>query len=219
MSSSKTVPEKEVTAYERWELPVVHDNTSAPMTAAGVEQLQSQAREEGTKQGHAEGLAKGMEEGRALGLAEMQQRCDLLEKIIHSFTSPLEQLDRTVVEQLSEMAVAVARQIIRRELHSSPGEVVGVVREAMQALPTGSQNVRIYLQPEDAELVRNAFSVEDDGEAVDRPWRIVDDPVLMRGDCRVQSEFSFIDATVEKRLNRIIATMLGGERENDRDET
>jgi flagellar assembly protein FliH len=215
MSSSKIVSDKDVSAYERWELPAVQSDHSTPMTAGAIEQLQKQAYEEGFKQGHADGVSKGMEEGRASGQAEMRQRCELLDQVLHTLNAPLEQLDRTVVEQLSELAVAVARQIIRRELRTDPGHVIAAVREGMEALPTGSQNVRIYLHPEDAEIVRNVFSVEDDAEGVDRPWRIIDDPVLTRGDCRIQSEFSYVDASVEKRLNRIIASMLGGEREDD----
>ena len=215
MSTSKPVPDKDVSAYERWEAPVV--DAESPITAAEAESIHKQAWEEGYAQGHAEGVKQGLQEGRAAGESEIRQRVALLEQVIRHLQSPLEQLDREVVDQVTELAVAVARHIVRRELHTDPGQVVAVVREAMAALPAGAQDVRIYLHPEDAVLVRQALSVEDDGDDGRRPWRIVDDPVLTRGDCRIQSEFSYIDATLERRLNRIIATLLGGEREADRD--
>lgn len=214
MSTSRPVPDKDVSAYERWEAPVV--DAESPLTAGAVEAIQKQAWEEGFAQGHAEGMKQGLQEGRAAGEEEMRRHARLLAEVLQRLHAPLEQLDREVVDQVTELAVAVARHIVRRELHIDPGQVVAVVREAMAALPAGAQDVRIYLHPEDAVLVRQALSVEDDEDGR-RPWRIVDDPVLTRGDCRIQSEFSYIDATLERRLNRIIATLLGGEREADRD--
>jgi len=55
--------------------------------------------------------------------------------------------------------------------------------------------------------------VDDDGEEL--RWRIVEEPTLTRGGCRVESEDSRIDATVEARLGALIARALGGEREED----
>jgi flagellar assembly protein FliH len=46
-------------------------------------------------------------------------------------------------------------------------------------------------------------------------WRIVEDPLITRGGCKVDTEVSHIDATVENRLAAVIATLFGGEREHD----
>ena len=72
----------------------------------------------------------------------------------------------------------------------------------------------VYLHPDDAMLVRGAFSIE---ENIEQSWKINEDPVLTRGGCRIEAENSKIDMTVEQQLNRVIANLLGGEREKDDD--
>ncbi|RMG30702.1 MAG: flagellar assembly protein FliH, partial [Gammaproteobacteria bacterium] len=53
----------------------------------------------------------------------------------------------------------------------------------------------------------------------ERDWKLVEDPTLSRGGCRVETESSRIDATVEQRLHAVLARFLGGERQGDPDET
>jgi flagellar assembly protein FliH len=45
---------------------------------------------------------------------------------------------------------------------------------------------------------------------------MVEDPLITRGGCKVDTEVSYIDATVENRLAAVIATLFGGEREQDK---
>ena len=84
-------------------------------------------------------------------------------------------------------------------------------REAMAALPLAARNVRLHLHPEDATLVREMLALSD-GE---RGWQISEDPVLSRGGCKISSDTSQIDASVERRLHTVIANVLGGQRETD----
>jgi flagellar assembly protein FliH len=51
------------------------------------------------------------------------------------------------------------------------------------------------------------------------PWKLIEDVVISRGGCKVLTETSAIDATVENRLAAIVATVLGGEREEDEDKS
>jgi len=201
-----------LSAYERWELPNIEADggleSIQPVTARAIEELQRQARQEGYEAGHQEGFEKGFLDGQA----EIEQRIRNLDMILQELTEPLAELDAQVIEQMAGLAMAVARQLVRRELQSVPEQVVGVVREALSALPVSSRQVKVYLHPADAELVRNAFRVEDD-EAMN--WQIVEEPLLSRGGCKVSAVNSSIDASLEQRLNRIISHVLGGQRAGD----
>jgi len=216
MSSSKVISSDSLPAYERWELPEVQGpgvrrarveemDASAvkPLTAEQLEQIRREAQREGFETGRKEGLAAAQKEVRAT-----VQR---LTQIIHAFSNPLEDVDATVEQELVSLAIAVARQIIRRELKTDPGQVVAVVREALAALPVATRRVTIHLHPEDAALVREALP----GGGEETNWRIVEDALLSRGGCRIQAEHSQIDATVEKRIAAIVAQLLGGERAAD----
>ncbi|MDH5230194.1 MAG: FliH/SctL family protein, partial [Gammaproteobacteria bacterium] len=108
----------------------------------------------------------------------------------------------------------VARHLVRRELKFDPGQVIAAVRQAVSVLPISARDVRVYLHPDDAVLVRDALSIGDSNNE-ERRWRVVEDASLTRGGCNIESDNSRIDATIETRLAAIIAKALGGERESD----
>ncbi len=206
---SRIIRADELTDCEAWHVPEVGASGEAPspMTARQLEEIQEQARREGFEQ--------GLKEGREAGAKEFTERARVLERLVAALDRPFEELDETVEQQLAQLSMIVARQLIRRELRTEPEQVVGVVREALAALPLAARNVRLSLHPEDAALVREALSLQQDEAGI----QLVEDPVQTRGGCRVLTESSQIDATVESRLNAIIANTLGGMRRSDEDET
>jgi len=217
MSSSKVISADSLTAYERWELPDVQSPAARrprvedvdaaavqPLTAEQLEQIRQEAQREGFEAGRKEGLAAGQK--------DVRSTVQRLKQIIDAFAVPLQDVDATVEQELLTLALAIARQIIRRELKTEPGQVVGVVREALAALPAAARRVTIHLHPDDAALVREALTA---GAGEEASWRIAEDALLTRGGCRIQAEHSQIDATVEKRLAAIVAQLLGGERRSD----
>ena len=74
-----------------------------------------------------------------------------------------------------------------------------------------AQKIRILLHPDDVVLVRSVLAEFNE----DVSWRIVDDLALTRGDCKVVTENSQVDATLEKRLAMIATKLLGDERTHD----
>ena len=128
--------------------------------------------------------------------------------MLREFEDPLERFDETVEQALVELAMAVARQLVHLELAVNPELVVAVVREGLKALPLSARSVCVYLQPEDVALVQRAF-----GASLGHPGcQLIEDPALKRGDCRIESDSSRIDADIESRLAAVIAQVLGGER-------
>lgn len=222
MSSSKSktiLKAEELSAYERWEAPNLATNeksdfteseTVKPATAAEIESIQKQAYEEGFSRGHQDGIEKGFNDARTVIEARLAQ----LDSILSFLAAPLEELDEHVVQQTAELAMIVAQHLVQREMKQDPGQIIGVVREALKALPVSAREVKIYLHPDDNMLVKDAFSVNDNEEN-NLSWKIIEDPLLSVGGCKITSENSSIDATVEKRIKRIIAAVLGGERIDD----
>ncbi len=205
---SRVIRADDLEDCEAWHVPEVGAGGEAqrPITARQIEEIQAQARREGFEQ--------GQREGREAGAREFSGRIQLLDQLVATLNHPFEVLDESVEQQLTQLAMIVARQLVRRELKAEPEQVIGVVRDALAALPVSARHVRLSLHPQDAALVREALSLQQ-GEA---SIQIVEDPVQARGGCRVLTENSQIDATVESRLNAIIANTLGGLRSSDEDE-
>jgi flagellar assembly protein FliH len=203
---SKVIRGEELSDCQTWLLPEVRRDgvgRGKPVTARQLEDIQNQARQEGFQQ--------GLQEGRDAGLKELRERIQVLEKIVQSLDTPFEQLDDTVEQQIAQLAMLVARQLVRRELKTEPEQVIAVVREALAALPVAARNVRLALHPEDAALIREALSVNEGQQQL----QLVEDPVQTRGGCRVLTDTSQIDASVEARLNAVIAHVMGGQRSGD----
>ncbi len=172
--------------------------------------------DKGFQQGYREGRDKGEAEGREAARAEAEkvlaEEVGYLQRLMDCLSQPLARLDEEVERELVSLAMAVARQLVRRELKTDPGQIVAVVREALSLLPLSQRTVTLVMHPDDAERVRQALHLDQ----VRVPWEIVEDPLITRGGCRVETDVSRIDATVETRLAAAVATALGGERIEDR---
>jgi len=173
------------------------------LTAQQLEAIQKQAYEEG--------FALGRKEGHAAARSDIQAQVQRLDQLMRTLARPFEDLDQQVELELVTLAMAVARQLVRRELKADPAQVIGVVREALSALPAASRNVRVHLHPEDAALVRETLSLREGDQA----WTIAEDPMQGRGGCRVVSDLSQVDAGLESRLTAVITAVLGGQRGTD----
>ena len=194
-----------------WSLPSVQGRIAGArrerLTAAELDGIARDAWEEGHARGHADGLA--------VAGAEMQRRREQLDQqvarldaLLTAIARPLGELDAEVERQLAQLALTVARHLVRRELHIDPAQIIGVLRQVVALLPAAAREVRVHLHPEDAALVNERLAPPAAGQA----WAIVEDPVMSRGGCRVTAENSQIDARLETRLAAALVAILGEER-------
>lgn len=185
----------------RWDVPAIDGSSGTGVLTAGrLQELQKQAYDEAYEKGLAEGIAAGQ--------AEVAKRAARYDQLLQALCKPFDQLDESVEKQLLELSIALVKQLFRREIKIDPSHVVGVVREAIQALPVASRNIQVHLHPEDATLVRESLAPAE-GDTV---WRVVEDPLMTRGGCRVTTDAAQIDATAESRLHAVISRCLGDER-------
>lgn len=171
-----------------------------PPTAEELAAIRELAREEG----YQAGFSTGMAEAGSRVVAESRT----LQSLIGALAEPLAAVDEQVVGELTGLACDIARQLVRRELTTEPGQIVAVVRETVALLPLAERHIVLQLHPDDAALVERLLVRDHEGT----PWRIEEDPLLTRGGCRVLNGDSSIDATVESRLGAVIARVLGDSR-------
>lgn len=220
MSLSKIIDGQDIASIQQWRPPSVKSKMSheaedvalketSPLTIKQIEELQKQAYEEGFTQGKTEGFEFGHKEALEEGRAQIQKQLEHLESFMRMLEAPLKSLDDEVEQSLVELVISMVRQLVRREVKNDPGQIIGVMREALSILPVASRNIRVVLHPDDAEFVRKIYEVNDN----DMGWEIIEDPVLARGGCRVVTDTSQVDATLESRLANLIAPLIGDERE------
>lgn len=220
-SSSKVLTGSDAGEAQQWlppsmgekeEKSVVKMRSSTSMlTAEQLEELQKEAYQEGFELGKKEGFAFGHKEALEKGQQRIAQLIQQVEALMETLDTPLRALDEQVERELVELVISMVRQLVRREIRLEPSHIIGIVRESLSILPVSSRNIRVQLNPEDARLVREIYDMSDREQS----WKIVEDPVLARGGCRIITETSQIDATLESRISALIARIMGGERDDD----
>ncbi len=169
-------------------------------TVSGLADLQEEA--------YKEAFDQGLAEGREAGRAEVRTQAEGLAAMFHDLAKPFEVLDGEVERELLALGMALARQIVRRELKTDPTQIIGIIRDAIAALPVAARDVRVHLHPEDASIMRQHLAPTES----ERAWAIIEDPVMARGGCQITSATSRIDARLETRLTAILSELMGTER-------
>lgn len=197
---TSSTPEK-LSAWQRWELPAFEAGSSLARnvglpTAAQLETMQQLARDEAYQAGYAEGQQRGYAEGLQQALAEKERLAEL-SKLLES------QIDEKVTQELMGLSLDIAQQVLQQAIKVQPELLLGMVREAIGTLPVFNQAAHIILNPEDAAMVREHM-----GEQLSHSgWKILEDPRTARGDARLETANSQVDATLEARWNRVISAM------------
>jgi len=207
MSLTSILARERVSQFERWELPVVgapevrdvadvpDDGPQRP-TVAEIEAIERQAREEG--------FNAGLTEGRAMAKRELAAQVARLEALFAAVERPFADLDNDVLGDLALLATIIAERVLGYELATRPDKIVDVVRQAVDALPAATRHLKIHLHPADAAIVREHRS------SLDHEGTVVDDATLERGDVRLESEHSRLDARVRTRLAAVVDSVLQG---------
>jgi flagellar assembly protein FliH len=194
-----TIPKEQLSAYQRWELASFDQKPQKDASSGGIKLPTAEEIERIHQQAYQEGFAAGMRDGRAQGEAFSQHMKDLLTELERS----LQRFEGAMAEDILALALEIARQLVRQSIRANPEMILAVVREAIESLPQLTEHPVLILHPEDANTVRQMLAYEYQ-ESV---WRVIEDPHMERGGCRVETSESEIDATLEGRWKRIVAAL------------
>ena len=184
----------------------VADNTLQPITLEELEQIRQEAYQEAYNEGFAVGEKEGFHSGQLKAQHESEAvltaRLHVLEQLMQQLLEPIAQQDQALEHMLLELLIQLVREVIRRELVLDSSQVGTIVKEALKLLPMGADNIRIHVHPQDFMQIKALR------ERHEEQWRILEDDTLMPGGCRIETEHSQIDASIETRLQRVIDQLL-----------
>ena len=176
------------------------------MTAQEMQEIIEAAEKDGFAQGHQEGFDKGMAEGyeagQQKGLMEMRQQLvteqQRFQKLVQALLDPIAEQDNDLEKLLLDVICTLTESVVQRELIIDSSHIVTLVRTAVNALPVGSKNLRVCLNPDDL------AAVETYAEEQQLNWQFVGDEQLAPGGCRIETSESRVDFSVEKRLQTVL---------------
>jgi flagellar assembly protein FliH len=98
-----------------------------------------------------------------------------------------------------ELALQLSKAMLKQALQVKPSLILPIVRDAIEYLPSLQLPALLMLNPEDAEVVREGI-----GEELEKGgWRVIDDPSIERGGCKVDTASNQIDAQTSARWTRL----------------
>lgn len=165
-----------------------------------------------TQRSYDEKLKNGYEDGLKQGQQTLNEYKQTFESVFSSLDNALKEIDQDVIQAITQLAVSISKQIIRRELQINSEQVVSVVKESIKLLPLEKSRLIIHLNPSDISVVQKVFNQDD----IVHSYSLVEDPTVQRGGCKLATDESIIDATIDSQVAQIAAKLLGSQRATDR---
>lgn len=222
-SRNNIIPKEQMTPYQRWEMASFdepREEIPAPeeqfveeipppptLTLEEIDAIRERARQEGYAEGQQQGMQAGRSEGYMAGLqlgqSEINETIQHLRQIAVSFGTEVSQTSETMAPELLNLGLDISKAMIKTALKVKPELILPTISAAIHSLPNLQLPALLYLQPDDAVLVREHLGEE----LSQNGWRLVEDPELQRGGCRMETGTNQVDATMQTRWRRIAESL------------
>jgi len=228
--AGSVIPKDKLTGYQRWNIgsldtqpttgiqpsPVTPDKAERAATPPvsgstepevappqnSSEELE-RIREEARADGHSLGYREGLEAGRQAMAATVAETTAHFAELVGNLQTSLAHLDQHVADQVLNLALEVAAQVLRGAISTRPELLLPVIREALSALPLHHAHVVIRMNPADTPAIREQI-----GDQLSQTGaQIIDDPEVSPGGCMLVAGASEVDATIETRWRRVLESI------------
>lgn len=155
-----------------------------------------------------EAYARGLEEGRRAGeqseAARLRQAMRAVTEALESLNADAEKWVGNAEENICALAVAVARQVIGREVALDKSTLSAMVQQAMDEFPL-DQPLTLRVNPQDLQAIHAAFVALGEGSPLaarkDVQW--LPDARIASGGCLIEGRDRIVDGRVDTALERL----------------
>lgn len=198
--NERYIPREQSTGWRRFKMNALSEGVterrsaerrSAPPPGAAVDAAQADARKEGFRQGY------------RAGQAQAEAEAGRIRAVTAQFTRSCAMLEQELAGQLLDLALDIARHMLRADVKARREALLPVVREAIACLPDQVQRPQLHLNPADVELVRARIG----DELQTAGFTIVEDHRIEPGGCRISAANCEVDATLPARWRRVLAAL------------
>jgi flagellar assembly protein FliH len=172
--------------------------------ARAIEPVASSSAADLTSEAYALGFEEGRREGELAEQARLRTTIRAAEEALEIIAANEARWSGAIEENISALAVAVARHIIDREVAADPLLLPALVRRALNEFPL-DQSVRIRVNPGDLAII-TSLSEQRPASAFDSPKRDahwVADARIATGGCVAEGRDRIIDGRIDTALERV----------------
>jgi len=154
-----------------------------------------------------EAFAKGYEAGERAGAEAGAKRAEAmlrrLSQTLDDLAAVRREMIRQTERQMVQLAMAIAKRVVRREVAVDKELTLTMARVALERLGD-STSLTVHLHPDDFAATSARHGLLHPGSRV----TVVSDPGVSRGACRVESDFGYVDASLDAQFQELARALL-----------
>ena len=210
-SSGRFVPQEYLGDVQPWSFEAVsRDGGLSSSQQRFAEEFQ--AKEAALRQ---EGYAQGFVQGHAQAMVEAQQRIQAyiegqgqqaardIAQLLRSVQDEWDQARQQLAEQILQLAIDIARQVLLRQPRMDAAALQALVQEATRLMEAEVEQVSVHLNPTDFALLQAA----DSGALTEWSRQLRPDPDVAMHGCVVRTGTRSVDASLATRWQRVVASL------------
>ncbi|MCL6414463.1 flagellar assembly protein FliH [Aestuariirhabdus sp. Z084] len=164
---------------------------------AGYDEGFSLGKRDGEKQGESIGIERAEREASQRFDAQLKRQGDMIAELSRQLVHPIIDQDEAITRALAELSLSIAKEVIGRELMLDSSQIENLCREAIKQLPLDTDTIRVHINPHDQAVVQKLC------DELQGDWQILPDASLSPGGCRIETNDSLIDISIEKKVEMI----------------
>jgi flagellar biosynthesis/type III secretory pathway protein FliH len=178
------------------------DLTAAAAANPGSASMAVSAEERAAliEEGYASGFADGQQKAIEMSQARVTQALAIINNAVNQVQTVASLAPSMLEENIAALATIVARQIVAREVATSPEIITELVRRTLTEFPI-DQALRIRVNPMDLSML-TANSQDKQPLTGNRETSWFADPRIARGGCLVEGRDRIIDGRIDAALER-----------------
>jgi len=179
------------------------DLTSAAAANPGSPAMAVSAEERAAliEEGYASGFADGQQKAIETSQARVAQALAIVNNAVNQVQMVASLAPGMLEENIAALATIVARQIVAREVATSPDVITELVRRTLTEFPV-EQALRIRVNPMDLSMLTAANAPDKQPITGSRETSWFADPRIARGGCLVEGRDRIIDGRIDAALER-----------------
>jgi flagellar assembly protein FliH len=186
----------------------------ARRAALTADEREEQAYRRGFDEGKDQGLIEGQATGFELGTQKIEPLIATIKEALIQLNAIREETYRQLEKEVVELALAIARKVICREVATDKETVVCVAREALAKVEDPG-TVKIKMNPSDLEFINQtkyqlANLIPDVNNVTFEA-----EETIQSGGCIIETDLGEIDARIEKQLQAVKESFLGAMENGD----
>lgn len=171
-------------------------------TALTAAEREAQAYRKGLAEGIQQGLKDGEQNGFELASRKIEPLVTGIQQAVEKLTTLREKTYRQIETEVVELALAIARKVICREVTTDRETVVCVAREALAKVDDPGK-IKIKMNPADLQFINETrYQLS---KLIDGVNNITVEPEesIQSGGCVIETDLGEIDARIEKQLQAV----------------